>query len=143
MKAKGFALVDLRSHKYVAGETPQPHEYRVNFSRQVAEILLEAEKRPEWQRDICLALEESALNVRDSDFLPSETTDERRTRKPRNDAQTLITRKLNTAGTLCRRALEIYTATGKQAKVDREVVAQLETFLTDLKRIAAQQFTGR
>ena len=142
MKAKRIALIDLKSHKYQVGETPQPHEYRVNFSRQVAEILLEAEKDPDWQRDISRALEESALNVRDSDFLPSETTNERRTRKPRNDAQSLITRKLNAAGTLCRRALEIYAATGKHAQITPEAVAKLEGLLTDLKAIVEEQSVG-
>lgn len=142
MKAKRVALIDIRSHKYQVGETPQPHEYRVNFSRQVAEILLEAEKRPDWQRDIMLALEESALNVRDSDFLPSETTNERRTRKPRSDAQSLITRKLNAAGTLCRRALEIYDATGKHAHITPEAVSKLEGLLTDLKAIVEEQTAG-
>jgi hypothetical protein len=141
MKGKKIALIDIKSHKYDKGETPQPHEYRVNFSRQVAEILLEAEKSPDWQRDIMLALEESALNVRDSDFLPVETTNERRTRKPRSDAQSLITRKLNTAGTLCRRALEIYDATGKNAQIAPEAVAHLEAFLTDLKRIVEEQIS--
>lgn len=88
-----------------------------------------------------LALEESALNVRDSDFLRSETTNERRTRKPRSDAQSLITRKLNAAGTLCRRALEIYDATGKHAQIAPEAVEKLEALLTTLKRIvrAARQ----
>lgn len=139
MKSKRVALIDLKSHQYRVGETPQPHEYRVNFSRQVAEILLEAEKGDDWQRDIMLALEESALNVKDSDFLPGETTNERRTRKPRNDAQSLITRKLNSAGTLCRRALEIYTATGGHAQITPEAVAKLETLLTDLKAIVEEQ----
>jgi hypothetical protein len=139
MKAKRIALIDLKSHKYQVGETPQPHEYRVNFSRQVAEILLEAEKGPDWQRDVMLALEESALNVRDSDFLPSETTNERRTRKPRSNAQSLITRKLNAAGTLCRRALEIYDATGKHAQIAPEAVEKLEALLTTLKRIVQEQ----
>jgi hypothetical protein len=139
MKEKNVALIDLKSHKYQVGETPQPHEYRVNFSRQVAEILLEAEKGPDWQKDMMLALEESALNVRDSDFLPSETTDERRTRRPKNDAQSLITRKLNAAGTLCRRALEIYDATGKHAQIAPEAVEKLEALLTTLKRIVLEQ----
>lgn len=139
MKAKRIALIDIRSHKYQVGETPQPHEYRVNFSRQVAEILLEAEKGPDWQKDVMLALEESALNVRDSDFLPSETTNERRTRSPKNDAQSLITRKLNAAGTLCRRALEIYDATGKHAQIAPEAVEKLEALLTTLKRIVHEQ----
>lgn len=142
MKAKKIALIDIKSQKYQKGETPQPHEYRVNFSRQVAEILLEAEKSPDWQRDIMLALEESALNVRDSDFLPSETTNERRTRRPRSDAQSLITRKLNAAGTLCRRALEIYAATGKHAQITPEAVAKLEGLLTDLKAIVEEQTAG-
>lgn len=139
MKGKRVALIDIKSHKYQAGETPQPHEYRVNFSRQVAEILLEAEKRPEWQKDMMLALEESALNVRDSNYLPSETTNECRTRRPRSDAQSLITRKLNTAGTLCRRALEIYDATGKNAQIAPEAVAALEALLTNLKSIVEAQ----
>jgi hypothetical protein len=139
MKSKRVALIDIKSHKYQKGETPQPHEYRVNLSRQVAEILLEAEKRPEWQQDIMLAIEESALNVRDSDFLPSETTNERRTRRPRSDAQSLITRKLNSAGTLCRRALEIYDATGKHAHIAPEAVEKLETLLTNLKLIVKTQ----
>lgn len=139
MKSKRIALIDIKGHKFQKGGTPQPHEYRVNFSRQVAEILLEAEKGPDWQRDIMLALEESALNVRDSDYLPSETTNERRTRKPRGDAQSLITRKLNTAGTLCRRALEIYAATGKQVQIEPEAVAKLEALLTDLKGIVEGQ----
>lgn len=139
MKAKKIALIDLKSHKYQVGEAPQPHEYRVNFSRQVAEILLEAEKGPDWQRDMMLALEESALNVRDSDFLPSETTNERRTRKPKSDAQSMITRKLNAAGTLCRRALEIYDATGKHAQIAPEAVEKLETLLATLKRIVREQ----
>jgi hypothetical protein len=139
MKGKRIALIDIKSHKYQVGETPQPHEYRVNFSRQVAEILLEAEKSPDWQRDIMLALEASAENVRDSDFLPSETTNERRTRRPQNDAQSLITRKLNSAGTLCRRALEIYVATGKHAQIPPEAVAKLEALLTDLKAIVEEQ----
>lgn len=139
MKAKRVALIDLKSHKYQVGETPQPHEYRVNFSRQVAEIPLEAEKRPDWQKDMMLALEESAFTVRDSDFLPSETTNERRTRRPRNDAQSLITRKLNAAGTLCRRAHEIYDATGKHAQIAPESVEKLEALLTTLKRIVQEQ----
>jgi hypothetical protein len=139
MKGKRVALIDIKSHKYQVGETPQPHEYRVNFSRQVAEILLEAEKSPDWQKDIMRALEESALNVKDSDFLPSETTNERRTRKPRNDAQSLITRKLNSAGTLCRRTLEIYVATGKHAQIPPEAVAKLETLLAELKGIVEEQ----
>ena len=139
MKSKRIALIDIRGHKFQKGGTPLPHEYRVNFSRQVAEVLLEAEKRPDWQKDIMLALEESALNVRDSDYLPSETTNERRTRKPRGDAQSLITRKLNTAGTLCRRALEIYDATGKQAQIAPEAVATLEALLTSLKGIVEGQ----
>lgn len=139
MKKKRIALIDIKSHKFQKGGTPLPHEYRVNFSRQVAEILLEAEKRPDWQKDIMLALEESALNVRDSDYLPSETTNERRTGKPRGDAQSLITRKLNTAGTLCRRALEIYDATGKQAQIEPDAVAKLEALLTNLKRIVEGQ----
>jgi hypothetical protein len=139
IKSKRVALIDIKSHKYQKGETPQPHEYRVNFSRQVAEILLEGEKSPDWQKDIMRALEESALNVKDSDFLPSETTNERRTRKPRNDAQSLITRKLNSAGTLCRRALEIYVATGRHAQITPEAVAKLETLLTELKAVVEEQ----
>jgi len=139
MKAKRVALIDIRSHKFQKGGTPLPHEYRVNISRQVAEILLEAEKRPDWQKDVMLALEESALNVRDSDYLPSETTNERRTRRPRSDAQSLITRKLNAAGTLCRRALEIYAATGKHAQITPESVAKLEGLLMDLKAIVEEQ----
>jgi hypothetical protein len=139
MKSKRVALIDIRSHTYRKGEAPQPHEYRVNLSRQVAEILLEAEKRPEWRQDIMLAIEESALNVRDSDFLPSEPTNERRTRRPRSDAQSLITRKLNSAGTLCRRALEIYDATGKHAHIAPEAVEKLETLLTNLKLIVKTQ----
>jgi hypothetical protein len=65
MKGKRIALIDIRGHKFQKGGTPQPHEYRVNFSKQVAEILLEAEKSSGWQKDMMLALEESALNVRD------------------------------------------------------------------------------
>jgi hypothetical protein len=132
MKKSQIALVDVREHKYQTGEVTKPHEYRVNFSRQVAETVLEAEKRGEWKTNKGLALEASAADVKASDLLPDHTTDEKRTRKPRRDAEALIKRKLRTMVTLGKKSLSIHKATGKNAAIDRDAFAELERTMTEL-----------
>ncbi|MBA3804092.1 MAG: hypothetical protein H0X14_00025 [Acidobacteria bacterium] len=139
MKSKNIALVDIERHEFKKGETPKPHRYRVNFSQQVAETLLEAEKMPEWKTHKGLALEESARNVKASDLLPRETTDRKRTRKARGDAEALIARKIRTAKTLVKKSLDIYKATGKHATVDAEAFAELDKMMAQLREIVEAQ----
>lgn len=138
-KSKNIALIDINGHEYKPGQTPKPHEYRVNFSRQVAAVLLEGEKMSEWSFNQMEALEESAANVRDSEYLPKKPTDNQRTRKPRRDTETLINRKLSTAATLIKRALQLHTSSGKAAEINLETVAALELQLAELRRAAEGQ----
>src|SRR5205085_912085 len=127
------------SHRYKQGEVPQPHEYRVNFSLQVAETLIEAEKRPEWKRNKGQALEASASDVKTSNLLPANTTNDKRTRRPRGDAEALMARKLRTAKTLVQKSLDIYKATGKHARIDRDAFAELERMMTELRSVVEAQ----